>query len=233
MISLFDTYTCVEIAKIVGVTVNQVYEVRKRYKLTNKINPIFKLDGLKEQIILGGKLGDGNFKKNGSTNYYYRESHAEDEKEYLLWKMNVLGKEMICRRGIYKIKKGGWNQQQSYGFSTKTSPTFVMYKNLTISETIQKLDYRGLIIFMLDDGWFCKHSKNGHFLISGGILTYKELEQLCGQFEKYGIRNVHIVGNERYDVSIPRVNNQKLYEMAIDFMPKDIDIIAKKFNTNK
>lgn len=184
---------------------------------------------MQEQIILAGKLGDGNIKKNGSKNYYYRESHAEDELDYLKWKMNVLGKDIIANRGIYKIKKGGWNCQQPYGFSTKTSPTFIKYANMTLTETVHKLDYRGLIMFLLDDGWFSSHSKSGNFCISGGILTEEDLKELCEQFRKFEINNVHIVGNKRLDVSIPRENNKKLYNMAIDFIPKDIDIIQKKF----
>lgn len=203
--------------------------MRKRYNLTDKQNPIFELNDLQKQILLGGKLGDGNFKKNGLNNYYYRENHAEDEKEYLEWKMNMLGNNIITKRGIYKIKKGGWNCQQSYGFSTKTSPTFTEYNNLSISETISKLDYRGLIMFMLDDGWFSNHSKEGNFCISGGMLTRENLEELCIQFKKYNINDVHIVGIKRLDVSIPKENNFKLYEMATNFIPNDIDIIKKKF----
>lgn len=211
------------------VTLNQVYEVRKRYNLTDKQNPVFELNDLQKQILLGGKLGDGNFKKNGLNNYYYRESHAEDEKEYLEWKMNELGKDIIAKRGIYKIKKGGWNCQQPYGFSTKTSPTFTEYYNLSISETISKLDYRGLIMFMLDDGWYSNHSKEGNFCISGGILTKENLTDLCYQFSKYNINGVHIVGIKRYDLSIPKENNYILYQMATNFIPNDIDIIKKKF----
>lgn len=226
---MFEKYTCVEISKIVGVTLNQVYEVRKRYNLTDKQNPIFILDDLQEQIILGGKLGDGSFKKNGSSNHYYRESHAEDEREYLEWKMNTLGSNIIARRGMYKIKKAGWNCQQPYGFSTKTSPTFTKYNDLSITDTINKLDYRGLIMFMLDDGWFSNHSKEGNFCISGGVLTRDNLEQLCEQFNKYDIQNVHIVGIRRLDLSIPKENNVKMYKMATSFIPTNIDIINKKF----
>lgn len=63
ILSLFNMHTCVEIANIVGVTLHQVYEVRKRYNLTNKQNQIFVFNDLQKQILLGGKLGDGNFKK--------------------------------------------------------------------------------------------------------------------------------------------------------------------------
>ena len=228
VLSLFSMHTCVEIADIVGVTLHQVYEVRKRYNLTNKQNQIFVFNDLQKQILLGGKLGDGNFKKNGA-NYYYRESHADDEKEYLLWKINNFDENMLSKRGMYKIKKGGWNVQQLYGFSTKSSPVFSEYNNLTISETISKLDHRGLIMFMLDDGWISKHSKTGNFFISGGILTEQNLTEVCSQFEKYGINNVHTVGKKRFDISIPKENTPKLYDMATSFIPENIDIIQKKF----
>lgn len=161
-------------------------------------------------------------------NYYYRESHAEDEKEYLEWKMNVLGDDIITSRGIYKIKKGGWNVQDQYGFSTRTSNTFAEYNNMRIHDVILKLDYRGLIMFMLDDGWISGHSKNKHFVISGGNLSMENIEILCYQFKKYNINDVHIIGNKRLDLSIPKENNFKLYEMASSFIPTDIDIFKKK-----
>lgn len=203
--------------------------MRKRYKLTDKQNPIFHLNSLQEQIILGGKLGDGNFKPNGKKNYYYRESHASDEYEYLLWKMNALGKDIIAKGGIYPIKKQGYNVQQPYGFSTKTSPTFIQYAEMSLLDTISLLDEKGLIIFMLDDGWFSKHTKAGNFCISGGILNYDELLKLCSQFEIFNIKDVHIVGKQRLEISIPSINNQKLFEMATSFIPRDIDIMIKKF----
>lgn len=206
--------------------------MRKRHKLTNKQNPILNLTGLQEQIILGGKLGDGNFKPNGKHNYYYRESHAEDELEYLTGKMTVLGSDIIAKQGLYRIKKAGFNVQQPYGFSTKTSPTFAKYAHMSIQDTINKLDYRGLIIFMLDDGWFSKNSATGRFLISGGVLTESELTGICHKFAQYGVDGVHIIGKKRMDLSIPRRHNQTLHSMATTFIPEDTDIIRKKFKFN-
>ena len=84
-----------DIADLVGVTYYQVHEVFKRNNLTDKQNPIFHLTELQEQILLGGKLGDGNYKSNGKNNYYYRENHAEDDLGYLTWKMNTLGEDII------------------------------------------------------------------------------------------------------------------------------------------
>lgn len=98
VLSLFENYSCKEISKIVGITLNQVYDVRKRYNITNKQNPIFILNTLQEQIILSGKLGDGYFHQNSKNSICYKENHAEDELEYLTWKMNILGKDMIIKK---------------------------------------------------------------------------------------------------------------------------------------
>lgn len=230
IIPMYGKVPCVEIAKMYGVNNGIIYDLRRRLKLTTKQNPVFEISSLQNQILLGGKLGDGNFKPNGLHNYYYRENHAEDELEYLKWKMNELG-EMINKQGLYKIKKAGYNVQQPYGFSTITSPSFIRYAKMSIKETISEIDLRGLIIFMLDDGWFSDHSKVGNFCITGGILNREELEMVCNKFSEYGIKDVHIVGKKRTDLTIPSCNNDRLYEAATSFIPKDIDIIKKKFKT--
>lgn len=228
IIPLYGQVSCVDIAKIYNVKKEIIYDLRRRLKLTNKQNPTFEISPLQHQILLGGKLGDGNFKPNGKYNYYYRENHAEDELEYLKWKMNVLDN-MINNQGLYKIKKTGYNVQQAYGFSTKTSPSLIKYAEMSIEEVINEIDIYGLIIFMLDDGWFSNHSKIGNFCISGGVLKVEELSLICDKFAIYGIENVHITGNKRKDLSLPSINNDKLFEIATSFIPKETDIIQKKF----
>lgn len=228
IVSMYDDYSCVDIAKIVGVTLSQVYDLRKRLGITKKQNPIFELTDLQHQILLGGKLGDGNFKPNGNHNYYYRESHAEDELGYLIWKMDQLGN-MINNQGLYKIKKAGYNVQQLYGFPTVTSPSLIYYAESSLEAIIPQLDYRGLIIFMLDDGTFSTHSKAGKFVISGGILDEQQIDLLCNQYEQNGIYGIHRVGKKKYELTIPSSNNIKLLEMATSFIPIETDIIQKKF----
>ena len=223
VISLRGKMTAKQIADTVGVTYYQVGEVFKRHNMTDKYNRIFDINDLQHQIYLSGKLGDGNYKHNGS-NYYYRESHAEDEKQYLMWKMNALG-DMINKGGLYDIKKGGYNVQQLYGFSTVTSPSLIKYAEMTILDTISNLNKYGLIMFMLDDGWFSR----SNFMISGGSMNDEELNKLCCQFDRYGIHNVHIVGQKRHDISIPSDYNELLFEIATEIMPTDIDIVQKKF----
>ena len=188
------------------------------------INPSYDIINLREQVFLGGRLGDGNFKKNGLYNYTYRESHAEDELGYLKWKMNVLDN-MISNQGLHQIKKKGWNIQQGYEICTKTTSSLIKYATMPIEDVVLNLDYRGLIIFLFDDGW----NSNGHFMISSGSLSEPQLDLIINQFDKYGIDDVKLTGIKRKDISIPRKHTQTIYNMATSFIPKDTDIIIKKF----
>lgn len=228
IISMYDDYSCVEIANILGVSLNQVYGLRKNLKITRKQNKTFEITDLQHQILIGGKLGDGNFKKNGKSNYCYRESHAEDELDYLIWKMDMLG-EMTNGKSVFKIKNAGFNVQQLYGFSTITTPSLIYYANLSIEETISQLDCRGIIIFILDDGTFSTHSKRGNFVVSGGILSKNQIDMFCSQCEKNGIEGVHRTGVKKYDIFIPSSNNKMLFEIATSIIPRKTDIIQKKF----
>lgn len=233
ILSMYDKHSCVEISNKLNVTLNQVYDLRKRLKITNKQNLVFEVNEIQNQILLSGKLGDGNYKSNGKYNAYYRESHASDELGYLKWKANEL-KNMLSSKGIIKINIDFNNNksfavQQPYYFMTKTSPTFANYQKLSIDKTISKLNEKGLIMFMLDDGWYTNHLYKGNFCISGGRLTLNQMESICSQFEKFNIRNVHIIGKVRQDFYIPSENNNILYEIATSFIPKDTDIIIKKF----
>lgn len=211
-------------------TIDQIYGLKERLGLSKHQNVKLQFDELQNQILISGKLGDGNFKKNGSSNYYYRESHAEDELEYLRWKMLNLG-DAVTPSGIVKIKRGGFNVQQLYGFQTITTPSLIKYAEMSTLETIQSLDYRGIIMFMLDDGTFSKHTKYGYFKISGGVLTDDELLSVCNKLEDNKIGGTHITGNKNKEIVIPSRNNTRLLSFALSFMPRELDVIQKKFGT--
>ena len=55
--------TAVQIAKELNVPLNSIYRFAQKKKLSKKLNPVFEITNFQEQIILGGILGDGSFKK--------------------------------------------------------------------------------------------------------------------------------------------------------------------------
>ena len=244
ILSLYGKYSCVEIAKIVeGVTLNQVYDLRKRLGIAQKQNPQFELNDIQIQLLLGGKLGDGNFKPNGRLGCYYRESHAEDELGYLTWKAELFGQEILSEKGVHPINmkttchqfnNGIYTVQQPYVFSTKTSSVFNKYKDMSMLQAISLLDYRGLIIFLLDDGWFNVDSRNtgygkGHFCISKGTLNIIETQAICKKFIECGIDSAHVIKNG--DISFYQKDTIKIFNCASSFIPTHIDIMKKKFKT--
>lgn len=233
--SLYDKYSCVEISKIVGVTTNQVYELKQKLGLSIKQNPTFVFNAIQNQILLSGKIGDGNYKQNGNIGCFYRESHAMNQYEYLSWKANSFGNKILSKRGIYEINTGyvgTYNKQRLFGFSTKTSSSFNYYKELCVCDVINNLDVMGLMLLLMDDGWLNIPSDSinfgsGHFCLSHGKLSIKEIELLCDRYINCGFTTAHILKNN--DVSFCSSENNNLYEATTSFIPKDIDIIKTKF----
>lgn len=215
--------SCVEIAKLYNVSVKYVYRIKFNNGLTNKTNLPFQLDNLQNQILLSGILGDGNFKKNGK-NYFYRESHAEDELDYLSWKAHIL-MPLIRPKGVHPIKSAGYNKQQMYLFETKNSPSLNQYAKMSRIEVIQQLNIFGFILWFFDDGW----QNNNQLIISGGILSEKELEEVCLRLSQLGVQDVHITGKKRRDIVIPSHSVNIFYLSALIIMPKNSKIIKKKF----
>lgn len=214
-----------EISKKTGLTINQVYDVFKRRGITNKNNKIFNINSIQEQIILSGILGDGRLKKNGKYNYYYSECHSLEEYDYCKWKMDALSDLTDGNTLYYK----NINNQSSTAveFCTKTTPSLIKYAKMCKIEVISQLNLIGIVLFLLDDGWFRKDTKS--YMISGGNLTDDELLLFCNVCKFNGLQNVHITGIKRKDISIPKINSLKLYCIATSLIPDNYDIISKKF----
>lgn len=213
-----------EIADSLNVSIYTVYNTAKKLKLTTPLNPVFTLTHGQKQILLGGKLGDGSFKKNG-TNYYYRECHAIGEKDYLLWKYNML-RECSTEHVTNIPSRNGYSPQ--IAFQTRNSAVFTEFATLSIEDAIFQLDELGFIIWLLDDGWICKNSKCRSISISSGTLTERQQEMLIEKAVKLGL-SMHCVGKRR-DFSLASGNNSRIKEMAYRYFSPDMDIIIKKIN---
>lgn len=215
-----------EIADMLGVSINTIYHAARSLKITQKLNPVFELTEEQNQIILGGILGDGNLKKNGS-NYYYRECHAIGEKEYLTWKYSMLGN--VTTGKIFDIPGRGYSPQ--VGFQTRNSSTFTECAKKTLLEVIDELDELGFMVWALDDGWYRSNSKVGCYGISRGNLNESEATALISKAAELGL-SMHCIGIAG-DFSLVSSNNARLKEMAYKYFDESMDIIEKKINKLK
>lgn len=203
----------------------KILEANGKNKCHNREVPI---NYFKEQILLSGIIGDGRLKVNGKMgNVYYSECHAMDEYEYCIWKHKNLG--LLTKSTKPYGKNLNNNYSDAIEFCTITTPSLKKYKNMAKLEIIKKLNPLGLILLLLDDGWFSLHSKLGNFCLSTGELNIQEIDTLVDQYNKNGFINVHKIGVKRIDISFDSRNNNQIYHYIINYIPKDTDIIRKKF----
>lgn len=215
-----------EIAGHLDISIHRVYNLAKKHKLTKTLNPTFEISPLQEQILISGKIGDGNFKKNGS-NYYYRETHAITEKDYLLWKYNQLLN--LTTQRTYNSEARGVNQNPQIGFQTRNSPSFTKYVEMSKLECINHLDKLGLILLALDDGWCKRYTHSFGYYISIANLDEEEAEALISRFKTEFSIECSLIPSSGGAISIKRKESPKLLKGILEHLPKDMDIIQRKF----
>ena len=214
-----------QIAEYLGVSINSVYNYAKKIKLSKQLNPKFDITPRLEQIILGGILGDGSFKKNGS-NYYYRECHAIPEADYLRWKYHEFGN--MTTGKLYDIPARGENQNPQIGMQTVNTPSLRPYAMMDSMTAIAKLDELGILIWLLDDGWIRRNSKVCSYGVSAASFSDEEIFAIIEKLAEHGL-SAHTVGKKN-DLSLTSVNNSRIKEIAYKYLPKEMDIVVKKIN---
>lgn len=215
-----------EISQKLNLPLSKVYKISRELGLNKKLNPTFEITDVQNQIILGGILGDGSFKKNGS-NYYYRECHAIGEKDYLHWKFTKMYN--LTTGKVYSLPSRNGHSPQ-LGFQTVNSPSFHPYVQMTKSEVINNLTELGYLIWILDDGW-CSHrnQRSSNICVSSGTLTVEELNLLL----KKGLElklDGSIIGCKEKAISFRKHNNHRIKEIALQFLSPFMDIMIKKIN---
>src|SRR3989344_7607687 len=91
-------------------------------------------------VILGAILGDGSLKiQNKYANANLQIRHSEIQKEYLLWKAEML-KEIAGEKAVSIQKADGYSLNQKWRFYSKRTPALTELHNITY--THNKLDIR-------------------------------------------------------------------------------------------
>lgn len=207
--------TAREIADMLLVSENRVHSICRFLGLKEN-NLTVSLSHDQEQIILGGILGDGNIKRNGS-NYYYRESHGRTELEYCYWKMEQL--EPYISKGGFHITDKRDNQM---GFQTINSPTFSTYKSMETVDVINALDEVGAVVYLLDDGW----AKQTGYCLSTGSFDRETEIILVNKLNEIFDTHASVITNQT--ISFHKADMPKLLLAMKRVVPKDIDIYKKK-----
>ena len=127
-------------------------------------------------IILGSILGDGSLKiQNKYSNVNLQIRHSEVQKEYLLWKAEML-KEIAGEKAVGIQKADGYSLNQKWKFNSRRTPALTELHHLTY--THNKLDIRrtwlnqmtplSLAVWWCDDGSLISYGgRKGVFCTDG------------------------------------------------------------------
>ena len=158
-----------------------------------------------EQVLIGSLFGDGGLERNRSTSkgikkvkpvgIRFKERHNIRQKEYLLWKKEILSK-------ILTIKEYYSKKERAIVIYSNVSPLFKKYhfyfypsgKGHKVFDLymLNKLKPLGLAIWYMDDGHFDK--RNYNFTLS---CNNNSLDLLKSWFkEKYNMKGNIYFGKE-------------------------------------
>ena len=218
------------IARLCGASKRVIEKwVNEKYKLNQKTRQqIQTINKKQEDIIIGSLLGDGHIDKR-KTQPLFIVSHAENQKDYLYWKYNIL--KNLCNKepSIISSKIKYFNDkpyicQPSYRMTTRIIDELKFYRNLSSKDLINMINETSFSVFMLDDG----HRSNKK-IWGVCVASYPEeekLEMIDVFKEKFEIVG-YLCKDTRYmNFRVPC--SKIIDEIILRNIPNDLDIIQYK-----
>lgn len=182
------------------------------------------LSPLQLSLIKGSILGDGHIADNNS----FIVSHAEDQKEYLFWKYEVLKDVCSSPPTYYQGQKKYFSGSKAYDckpwyrFNTRLLNCLKSIKSTPKIEIISDLDDLGIAIWFLDDG----NREECNWRLCFAALGDKEKEKTI---EILGQRRIssHLCKDTRY-LFVNAEGSRKLDELILNNIPNELDIVKAK-----
>jgi hypothetical protein len=187
-----------------------------------------KLNDLQKQLIMFGRLGDGHIDKRKNQPMYI-ESHAENQKDYLFWKWEIL-KDLCTQPPVYyppsqhtfgvdKIYKC----QAQYRLCTRIIDDLKSIRMMNNMDIIMQLNELGLSIHMLDDA----SRSDGFWSLCVAEFSPEEVDvylRICKE-------RFNIIGKVRKDVryiGFDKNSSKIIDDIILRTVPNNLDIIQYK-----
>ena len=181
-----------------------------------------------KELIMFGLLGDGHIDKREDQPMYI-ELHAENQKEYLYWKYNIL--KDLCHKEPSYIQPffssfGGnkvYHCQGQYRLCTRIINELKIIKAITRSDIIEQLNEFGLSIHILDDA----HRSKSNWTICLAEYSKEEIDlyiRVCN--ERFGLYGKQLK-NDIY-VMFDANSSRKIDQIILNNIPDNLDIIQYK-----
>ena len=196
----------------------------------NMIVPMVNDDQM--QLILGSFLGDGNIAESINKRYRLHITHGYDQYEYCKWKASMFGCEIQC------IEKNECTQKSVIRFNTKMfdiKEEFPKTKTTCPQWIIDKIDFRGIAVWIMDDGSINKLSQSVTILTcSFDENTQKRLvKKLCD----LGINCSYFKCDDGYYIQLyedgAKALASKIYPYLHESMKYNLELFKKYQWSNK
>ena len=219
-------------AEIAGTTVRTIRKwCSEKYQLNkDTFRHIKKLTPIQKEIIMFGRLGDGHIDRRQNEPMYI-ESHAENQKQYLFWKWEIL-KDLCNMPPSYigpniKIFHGKeYLTQPQYRLNTRVLDALIPIRDMAISDIISQLNEFGLSLHLLDDG----SRDYTRWTVCVASFSINDKKLYIDACKRLGL-NAHILTDDRY-IGFDSVSSRKIDKIIVKHVPETIDIIQDKILKN-
>lgn len=153
-----------------------------------------KINKESRNLLIGLLLGDGTI----SNNYVFKLSHCEQQRDYLEWKIKLLGNNGIRTNGVKEyISTCGYNSSKKVLYTQLSIIPFIKVlrrvfyrpkKILGNRKLLNRLSAQEIAIWYMDDGYInIRKSKNkihGFYIRIATCLPEKELQVIIDYFKE-------------------------------------------------
>ena len=202
----------------------------EKYNINNRtFKDLVRLTNLQRMIILAGTLGDGHIANNNT----YIESHAENQKDYLFWKYNMLRNLCLSEPTYYPATKKVFDGKTYmckpyYRLTTRQISQLRDIKNMSAIDRIAELNGLGVALHFLDDG---SCDKLGRWSICVAGWSSEEIDKYISKVLEYKIK-LSKVKDTRY-LNVNKDSSYTLSELILNEIPNDLDIVQYKILKTK
>lgn len=226
---IINGFSIEEMAELCGAKKRVVEKwCREKYGLCNRTaRDYIKLNEKQRELIIYSMLGDGHIDKRENQSLFI-VSHAENQKDYLFWKYEIL--KNLCNKSPSYIKPQtkyfngvGYMCQGAYRCATKIITELKYIKALSKKEIVEMLNEFGLSIFFLDDG-----SRDGCcWTICVAEFSDEDRETFCNVLKDRFNIECRVRKDTRY-IGFSKSDSKLIDEIILRSIPNDLDIIKYK-----
>ena len=186
------------------------------------------------QLIYGSYFGNGHLSYTSNNRLILKIIHCEKQKEYCLWKANMLNINELTF-----IEKNGYSKKPAYTFQSKIfdlDNEIPRDTKIVPNWLLDKIDEKGIAIWFMDDGSVSRYENNDISSITIHSNNYDEETHIkfINKFKNYNIECYYLKIKERYYcLKFNSVNSLKLLNLITPYIHSDFNYKISNIHLNK